>query len=186
MFINENLIKITNICAQTNFQCQIKLNDLVNIESEDFFNLKYNLKRFSGLSCRMKNNTIAVLIFSNGKVNIVGAKTMKDIDLCIDKLMIFLKKSNPNRNVYKIYNFCASLNLNRKINLKNLSQMYKLSSSLEPELFAGLIFTNKKQKFTIHRTGIIFGTGFKNKQDILSEFSEILLKINRSEFLMDK
>ena len=180
MIFDRSSIKITNICANVNFECHYNLKKILTTESEDFHQFKFDFKRFSGLRCKLKNSRIAVLIFANGKINIVGAKSKADIELCIEKLMNFLKITNKYLKSYKIYNFCASYDAQSKIDLKKIAEMYKLASSLEPELFAGLIFTNKKQKFTIHRTGIIFGTGFKNFNDINQEFDDLFDKINKS------
>lgn len=174
-----NKIEISNLCAKIDFQCRLDLKQLAKSKSSVFTNFNYIPNRFSAL--RFSYQNLAVLLFSNGKCNIVGAKTPEQIELCITKIIELIHNFNPLLDIYEIYNRCYSVNLNHQLDLTKIAINYPKNSSLEPELFAGLIFTNDKRKFTIHRNGVIFSTGFKNNEDYSREFHEVINKVNKSQ-----
>lgn len=170
MIFNSNCIRITNLCYHLNLNKEIDLQNL--FEDEDFFSeKKYNPQNFSGLRCKYKNVTL--LIFRNGKINIVGVKSKEDLQNCLVYLYEHFNHSNVTNYDLVPYNMCTSYKMNRNIDIINIAKKFPLNSSYEPELFAGLIFTNNSVKFTVHRTGVIFATGFKNIDKIISSYSDL-------------
>ena len=181
--IDLDKILITNICAKINFECKLNLK-IIRSEDGIFNNFNYDPSVFSALRFGYKNSKIKILLFSNGRTNIIGAKTIGQIDECVKNLMFLLKNYDPVQNHFEIYNICTSINLSCKIDLVKLAKFHKKYASYEPELFAGIVFDNgKKLKFMIHRTGIIFATGFKSMKEIHIEYYKLFEKINMSNCL---
>jgi len=73
--LNEELLnfKIDNITSSFSLNKNINLNDLYN----SLENVKYNPERFPGLF--LKNDSFTAVIFKNGKINILGCKSSKDV-----------------------------------------------------------------------------------------------------------
>jgi len=81
-------IRIDNITASFNFNKQIDLKYL----KQTYSNVKYNSERFPGLF--FKFNTGTAILFSSGKINIVGCKNTETILELWKKLLLILNNVN--------------------------------------------------------------------------------------------
>ena len=60
-------------------------------------NIEYNPDKFPGLIYELPNPKLKLLIFSNGKINIIGAKKSEDLDLAMRKVFGELVKYRNHR-----------------------------------------------------------------------------------------
>jgi Transcription factor TFIID (or TATA-binding protein, TBP) len=79
-------LKIDNITASFNLQHVVDLNKVRNIIPES----KFNPERFAGLFLKLQEGT--VIIFRNGKVNIVGCKTTTAVEKIWNQINPILQK----------------------------------------------------------------------------------------------
>ena len=102
----------------------------------------YNPKRFPGVVYKSEHPRASFLIFSSGKMNCVGARSMKDANQAIRKLTRKLieahmkVKSEPK---VKVQNIVASVNFGRKFDLEQIASSFE-NTEYEPEVFPGLVF----------------------------------------------
>jgi transcription initiation factor TFIID TATA-box-binding protein len=103
---------------------------------------RYDPEVFPGIAYKSENPPASFLIFASGKMNCVGAKSMKDAKEAIEKLTRKLKrarikiKSEPK---VKVQNMVASFDFGRKFDLEKIARTYE-NTEYEPEVFPGLVF----------------------------------------------
>lgn len=103
---------------------------------------RYDPEVFPGIAYKSENPPASFLIFASGKMNCVGAKSMKDAKEAIEKLTRKLKrarikiKSEPK---VKVQNMVASFDFGRKFDLEKIARSYE-NTEYEPEVFPGLVF----------------------------------------------
>jgi transcription initiation factor TFIID TATA-box-binding protein len=81
-------IKIVNIVATASLGCDLDLESVV----KNVNNVIYEPEQFPGLIFRDLNNKVVSLIFSNGKLNLVGAKSSKSVNDSFNKVRLTLNK----------------------------------------------------------------------------------------------
>ena len=81
-------IKIVNIVVSTSLEHDIPLEKMAATLS----NTEYNPEQFPGLVIRVKEPKTSALIFSSGKVVCTGARTMKNVEESIKKIIKSLEK----------------------------------------------------------------------------------------------
>ena len=102
----------------------------------------YNPKRFPGVVYKSVHPSASFLIFSSGKMNCVGARSMNDANQAIRKLTRKLReahikvKTDPK---VKVQNIVASVNFGRKFDLEHIARSFE-NTEYEPEVFPGLVF----------------------------------------------
>ena len=102
----------------------------------------YDPEVFPGMAYRSEVPRASFLIFASGKMNCVGAKSMKDAKMAIKKLTRRLKKvgvkikSEPK---VKVQDIVASVNFGRKFDLEHIARSFE-NTEYEPEVFPGLVF----------------------------------------------
>ena len=175
----ELVCKIENIVSTANLNCNLNLKEI----ALQLGNSTYNPKRFSGLIVRLKNLKTTALIFSNGKMVCVGAKS-EEISREASRLFgRMIKKINNNVTTLskpKIQNVVGSADLKMKISLIKLYHyLAKYNNdkqmTYEPELFPGLIYHLAEPKIVllIFSSGKMVLTGGKKKEDIYEGFEKI-------------
>ncbi len=128
-----------------------------------------NPSRFPGVIYRVKEPKLAMLIFRTGKVICSGARSRKDIEAAVDKLIKKLKEGRirvKSKPIVEIQNIVASATLGFKVNLDALAiECY--NTEYEPEQFPGLVFRLDEPKtvMLIFRSGKIIITGAKTPGD---------------------
>ncbi len=133
---------------------------------------------FPGAVYKAEEPRASFLIFSSGKMNCVGAKSIKDAELAIKRLTRKLRragfeiKSEPK---IKVQNIVASIDFGRRFDLEEIARNFE-NAEYEPEVFPGLVFRLDDPKvavllFTIGK-GVCVGA--RNKNDIEKAAEEIV------------
>ena len=102
----------------------------------------YNPERFPGVVYKSSDPKASFLIFSSGKMNCVGARTMEDAKLAIKRLTTKLQKAGVKVKVepkVKVQNIVASVNFGRKFDLEHIFSSFE-NTEYELEVFPGLVF----------------------------------------------
>jgi transcription initiation factor TFIID TATA-box-binding protein len=146
-------ISIVNVVATASLDQTL---DLLTI-MKTFMNVEYRPKRFPGLVFRLKRPKTTTLIFSTGKMVCTGAKSEKQAQSAVRKVVRELKKSGIiilNTPKIQIQNMVASANLHGKVDLEAAADMME-NVMYEPEQFPGLIYRMGDPKVVI----LIFASG---------------------------
>lgn len=192
--INQNYIipTIQNIVSTANLECELNLKAIALLLE----NAVYNPKRFSGLIMRIKEPKSTALIFNNGKMVVLGAKTEEDSKKASRKFAKTLKSLNFNvifKN-FRIQNIVASCDVKFEIRLNALNLYMKVKGKkphYEPEVFPGLIYrysdnnsnyneNNNKLNliFLVFSSGKIVIAGAKSRDQIYNAFNEFYALLN--------
>jgi len=131
---------------------------------------RYDPEVFPGISYKSEDPRASFLIFASGKMNCVGAQSMRDAKLAIKKLTGKLRKvgikvkSEPK---VKVQNIVASFDFGRKFDLERISRTHK-NTEYEPEVFPGLVFRLDEPKVVVllFVSGKGVCAGAKNMGDI--------------------
>ena len=177
--INDNInIRIVNVVSTVSLECQLSLREL----ALKLQNSEYNPKRINALIIRIKKPKTAALVFSNGKMVVVGADNEDDSKQAAKIYAKNIKSLGYNdikfKN-FKIENVVASCDANFQIQLTKLSLKLKLinnkSCSYEPDIFPGLIYHMQDPKICllIFKSGKLVFVGAKQRNDIYSAFEKI-------------
>ena len=196
---------IQNIVSTADFGCKFNLKEISLISK----NSQYHPKRFSGLIMRIKEPKTTALIFSTGKIVVLGAKTEETSKNACRKFGKILKNMGYKvilKN-FRIENIVSSCDLKFKIPLLQLYiQMKRFMDSegvfYEPETFPGLIYhyidedsifnqTNNNKLnlvFLIFDSGKIVIAGAKKRNQIYNSFGKIfpLLKQFKENKVQEK
>ena len=177
--INDNInIRIVNVVSTVSLECQLSLREL----ALKLQNSEYNPKRINALIIRIKKPKTASLVFSNGKMVVVGADNEDDSKQAAKIYAKNIKSLGYNdikfKN-FKIENVVASCDANFQIQLTKLSLKLKLinnkNCSYEPDIFPGLIYHMQDPKICllIFKSGKLVFVGAKQRNDIYSAFEKI-------------
>ena len=202
---NENDIKIIpivqNIVSTVDLDCKINLKQIA-LQVE---NTQYNPAKFTGLIMRIREPRTTALIFPNGKLVCLGAKTEEDSKKACKQYAKIIKNLNyPILNIknFRIQNIVSSSNVNFKIPLMTLyihMKKYKCRVTYEPEIFPGLIYRyldeeNKNEEnggqrlnivFLIFASGKIVIAGAKNRNHIYDSFGKIFQFLSQFKNKLD-
>ena len=177
--INDNInIRIVNVVSTVSLECQLSLREL----ALKLQNSEYNPKRINALIIRIKKPKTAALVFSNGKMVVVGADNEDDSKQAAKIYAKNIKSLGYNdikfKN-FKIENVVASCDANFQIQLTKLSLKLKIinnkNCSYEPDIFPGLIYHMQDPKICllIFKSGKLVFVGAKQRNDIYSAFEKI-------------
>ena len=155
--INDNInIRIVNVVSTVSLECQLSLREL----ALKLQNSEYNPKRINALIIRIKKPKTAALVFSNGKMVVVGADNEDDSKQAAKIYAKNIKSLGYNdikfKN-FKIENVVASCDANFQI------QLTKLIYHMQDPKICLLIFKSGKLVFV----------GAKQRNDIYSAFEKI-------------
>lgn len=177
--INDNInIRIVNVVSTVSLECQLSLREL----ALKLQNSEYNPKRINALIIRIKKPKTAALVFSNGKMVVVGADNEDDSKQAAKiyaKNIKCLGYNDIKFKNFKIENVVASCDANFQIQLTKLSLKLKLinnkNCSYEPDIFPGLIYHMQDPKICllIFKSGKLVFVGAKQRNDIYSAFEKI-------------
>jgi len=112
---------------------------------------RYDPEVFPGIAYKSYDLQASFLIFSSGKMNCVGAKSMKDAKLAIKRLTKKLQragvkiKSEPK---VKVQNIVASFDFGREFDLERIARTFE-NTEYEPEVFPGLVFRLDEPKVVV-------------------------------------
>ena len=85
-------INIENMVASCNFNKKIDIGKIL----ERFHNIAYKPKGFPGVIYKPFNDSVTCLLFSSGKVNIVGAKNKEQIFIAFNRIESVLDSEKSN------------------------------------------------------------------------------------------
>lgn len=103
---------------------------------------RYDPEVFPGIAYKSEDPPASFLIFASGKMNCVGAKSMRDAKLAIKKLTKKLRsagvkvKAEPK---VKVQNIVASFDFGTEFDLEKIARSFE-NTEYEPEVFPGLVF----------------------------------------------
>jgi len=151
---------------------------------------EYEPEQFPGLIYRLKDPKTATLLFSSGKVNCTGAKSINDVRKSLGLISNELRKIGidifaANELGITIQNIVATANLNGEMNLNQVAIGLGLENiEYEPEQFPGLVYRLKKPKVAmlLFSSGKIVCAGGRTIEEV-SLAIEILEKELRSQDL---
>jgi len=166
----EPIIKIENIVASATVKHGIELNSVV----KTFPDAEYHPRRFPGLVFRLKKPRTSTLIFSSGKMICTGARSEKEAERALRKLVKVLKEGGIlilGKPEIKIVNVVATVNLGGSVDLLELYESERDMRGrivYEPEQFPGLIYRmdSPRAVFLIFSSGKLVCTGAKKGEDV--------------------
>lgn len=176
---------IRNLAATSNLDATL---DLYNLAAA-IPDIEYEPEQFPGAIFKLKEPKVTLLLFKNGKFNIVGASREEDIVAGIKKATKIINEIQKDvkikKNIeYKIVNFVATSSLNRSIDLFQAAITLD-NIEYEPEQFPGAIIrlSSPKVTLTLFKNGKINCAGAKSEADIKKSIRVLknILKDNNFE-----
>ena len=139
---------------------------------------RYDPEVFPGIAYKSIEPKASFLIFSSGKMNCVGARTMKDAKLAIKRLTTKLQKAGVKVKVepkVKVQNIVASFDFEREFDLEKIARTFD-NTEYEPEVFPGLVFrlTEPKVVVLLFVSGKGVCAGAKSMADIKAAGAKII------------
>lgn len=132
-------MKVVNFLATTRFAEYIDLHTF-----SDETGVEFEPDRFPGMSYKLDNPKVCVLLFRSGKIVVTGAKATEDIESALEQVHNKLKELD--HEVYENYdysigNVVVTHNIGETLNLASLSFTLDFTrTEWEPEQFPGLIY----------------------------------------------
>jgi len=162
----EATITIQNVVATANLNQKVDLNAVVR----DYPSVEYRPDVFPGLVFRLKRPKTATLIFSTGKMVCTGAKSGKESQNAITKVVKELKKGGiiiPSKPDWKVVNIVATASLGGKVDLEKTVVALR-RTIYEPGQFPALIYRMDEPKvgILVYASGSLVITGAKKEQEI--------------------
>jgi transcription initiation factor TFIID TATA-box-binding protein len=112
---------------------------------------RYDPEVFPGIAYKSMDPPASFLIFASGKMNCVGARSMNDAKLAIQKLTRKLKKAGikiKSEPKVKVQNIVASFDFGREFDLEQIARSFE-NTEYEPEVFPGLVFRLEEPKTVV-------------------------------------
>jgi transcription initiation factor TFIID TATA-box-binding protein len=176
-------IRIENVVASATLDQKIDLDAVVKGNP----GVEYDPATFPGLVYKIKRPRTSILIFRTGKMVCTGAKSSKEANKAIKKVVREMKKSGiiiPGKPKTKIVNMVASGNLGGLIDLERSA--YSLGRTMyEPEQFPGLIYRvdNPKVVFLIFASGKIVCTGAIKEEDVYRAVEDLHRDLEKNDLI---
>ena len=144
------LLKVHNIVCTTELGCVLDLRTIANQGR----NATYSPKRFAACVIRQRDPKTTALVFANGKMVVLGAKSFDDSVLGARKFIRMIQKMGfkPkfNRADYRLQNLVAGVDVGFYVRMERLGLLLRTEQnriwSWEPEIFAGGIITVEAEK----------------------------------------
>ena len=170
---------ISNVVGLSSVGVDINHKDLQRVSAPG---VHYNPHRFSGTIIRLKVPRCALLVFSNGKVVIAGAKSKGALTTAVHKFVKMLWRIGYNKatvGVIKVTNVVASSALPGCLDINTMSATVR-KCYLDKERFPGAtIDLASGGKAIAFASGKYFVTGFKEEEQAmqgLKEASDIMIQ----------
>lgn len=131
---------------------------------------RYDPEIFPGIAYKSATSRASFLIFSSGKMNCVGAKSMKDARLAIKNLTKKLRRSGvkiKSEPQIKVQNVVASIDFGRGFDVEEIARNFE-TTEYEPEVFPGLVFRLNDPKVVVllFVSGKGVCAGAKSRKDV--------------------
>ena len=136
--------------------------------------VRYDPWSFSGAFIRLPPT---IILFENGKFNIVGAHTLQDVEYAISWLMYHLSRAGyeVSEPTWQLRNCVAEVNLNEPINLDELKHAVYV-----PEQFPGATVRAEGKTLQVFSSGKVIVLGIKSL-DELQHLEEFVREVIESE-----
>ena len=174
-------VRIVNIVVNTSLKHDIPLEKM----AATLPNTEYNPEQFPGLVIRIKEPKTSALIFSSGNVVCTGARTLKEVDESIKKIIKVLEKINVKITIkpeITIQNIVASGSIGMMLNL-NVLAMRLNNIEYEPEQFPGLVYKligqDIKATFLLFSNGKIVCTGTKSEEEVHKALDKLIVNLKK-------
>lgn len=157
-------INITSLTMTADLNCALNLRDICY----KINNVQFQEKPFYRLVIRLRNPKITCTVSANGKLVLLGAKSVDMARRGVRKIAQLVKKqgNKVRLNNIIVQNIAASFDFKARMPLENIeSYLNKLKTSnacYTPELFPGLIIHYKNTSVTLQRSGKVSFTGSKS------------------------
>jgi len=175
-------LRVVNIVST----CQLNSSFNLNTLAQTLINVEYNPSKFSGLIKKIRSPHTTILLFSNGKCVVTGARTENDSKRSIRKLCKQLKTSFKD---FKIQNIVASTDITPVITKKSgtvidLVRLHEvIDSTYEPERYSALIIKREVKTIIFHNGKINF-TGAKEFDTLQSAYIDVLTLLENNNFIV--
>jgi len=177
----EPIINIENIVASATVKHRMELNAVVKA----FPDAEYRPGRFPGLVFRLKKPRTSTLIFGSGRMICTGARSEKEAERALRKLVKVLKEGGiliMGKPEIKVVNVVATVNLGGSV---DLLELYEAERGMrgrivyEPEQFPGLIYRMEVPRavFLIFSSGKLVCTGARKEEDVHQAVMELHRKL---------
>lgn len=167
--------------ANVNLRCKVDTDKLVEQGFCRRFNQSKSNKNFIGA---IYKSVATAQIYNNGKINIMGARSRKDIVQVYQEICSQLKIVELDE--LKFTNFCATVDYGVELPRTELCQFLKSQPEtrnvmLEPELFPPIKWEPKCLPSTVNifRTGKINSTGNKTEMQAVKSLALIAKLISK-------
>jgi len=177
------IIKVENVVAAVTLNQKVDLNAVV----KSFPGVEYRPEQFPGLVFRLKKPKTATLIFNSGKMVCTGAKSKKEAQRAVKKVVKELKQGGIiiiGKPELKIVNIVASGNLGGMIDLEKA--VYDLENTMyEPEQFPGVIYRMAEPRVVmlLFASGKLVCTGAKKEQDVYDAVHKLHRMLEEKELM---
>lgn len=163
-------VKIENVVATASLKHRIDLNAVV----EAFPSVEYRPKQFPGIIFRLKSLKTTTLIFGSGNMVCTGARSEKEAERSLSRLVRVLKKGGMlivGKPEIKVVNIVASASLGGSVDVLGLYESERGMRGrimYEPDQFPGLIYRMKSPRavFLIFASGKVVCTGTRQEEDV--------------------
>jgi transcription initiation factor TFIID TATA-box-binding protein len=176
---------IQNIVASANLGTELDLNKLALNMSD----AEYEPKTFPGLIFRLKDPKSGTLLFRSGKLVCTGTKTLHQLNLSIEAVIMNIKKAGipiTGSPKIEVQNIVASADLGQPVNLNSVVMSLGLERvEYEPEVFPGLVYRLNDPKVVI----LLFGSGrlviagARTPKDVEASVKKIKEELRAAELL---
>jgi len=175
---------MTNITVE-NIIAYAKIADELDIHkiAEKIPGFMYDPNEFSGLTLKLDEPNVAILLLPNGKVICTGAKKIEDIEYSMKEVSNKIKNIGIKiitKTELEIQNIIVSTDFGKELNLDLISKGLKIENlTYEPNQFPGLIYQMEEidALMLIFNSGKIVCTGVKNLDDASKAIELIKEKI---------
>jgi transcription initiation factor TFIID TATA-box-binding protein len=170
--------RVSNIVATVKLSCHLSLQSL----NDRMSNTEYNPRRFSALIARTKSPKTTALINASGKLVILGARTLEELEQGVRLHVRAIRKAgNPTCTVEQtvVNNMVASCNIFAPLRLEALQLALggcAGGADLDMEIFPAIIYKLHDPSVTmlIFASGKINITGASSHSAILAALEKVL------------
>ena len=162
--------RITNLVVKFVLNFEITLNFLQFVLDK----VDYRPKRFNGAI--VKDFGVTLLVFRNGKVNVVGAKSLDGAETAMKKFCELMGHPYTYKQMDMV-NLVATASVGKQLNLTHIAQKFPSMISYHPELYPAAYYTedkHSKPKVLIFHTGKLVFTGFKSFDNVNNIYCKLL------------
>ncbi len=161
----QNWVTIENVVASVSFNQPIDLYQL----SSSVGVWSYDPKRFPAVIIKFARPRVTALVFSSGKVVLVGAKGEEEVKLAYRRLVFAMTKAHvvqKGQPKLVIHNVVASISFSQRIRLEELGKKFE-KTVYEPEQFPGLIMRDEDVVFVVFSSGKVICAGARSEKHVL-------------------